>query len=150
MRSLPSRCLRKAVREKPVAHLWRFASTEDMEPQRLLHKPNWYPCDGEPAPFIKPEVWACSKPRCSLRPKGKSYRPCTPTHRPATREQADTEAPHARRRPPVAKRKMTPLQCPSHNSPEPLTPAHSIIPSPPHGGVSPCDIFTWSIHVTFL
>ena len=51
--------LRKAIREKPGAQLWRFASTEDMQPQRLLHDPIWFPCEGEPAPLIKPEVSAC-------------------------------------------------------------------------------------------
>lgn len=51
--------LRKALREKPGANLWRFASAEEMQPQRLLHEPIWYPCEGEPAPLIKPEVLAC-------------------------------------------------------------------------------------------
>ena len=72
---------------------------------------------------------------------------------------------------------MTPLQCPTLSCPEPPTPAppSTLVPSPsppfrrrrggrvplrfaaltcappgPHGGVSPCDIFTWSNHVTFL
>ena len=51
--------LRKAIREKPGSSLWRFASTEDMQPERLLHEPIWYSCEGDPAPLVKPEVIAC-------------------------------------------------------------------------------------------
>ncbi|TXT29813.1 MAG: Uncharacterized protein FD138_2379 [Planctomycetota bacterium] len=46
--------LRKAFREKQGAALWRFASVEDLKPERLLFEPIWYPCDGEPASLIKP------------------------------------------------------------------------------------------------
>ncbi len=51
--------LRKAIHDKPGAQLWRFASAEDMQPERLLHEPIWYSCEGDPAPLIKPEVIAC-------------------------------------------------------------------------------------------
>ena len=43
--------LRKAIREKPGANLWRFAAADEMQPARLLYEPIWYPCDGEPAPL---------------------------------------------------------------------------------------------------
>ncbi len=46
--------LRKAIREKGRANLWRFASQEDMKPEKLFHDPIWYPCEGDPAPLIKP------------------------------------------------------------------------------------------------
>ncbi len=46
--------LRKAIREKGGANLWRFASQEDMTAERLLHDPIWYPCDGDAASLIKP------------------------------------------------------------------------------------------------
>lgn len=46
--------LRKTIGEKRGATLWRFASQEDMTPEKLLHDPIWYPCDGEPASLIKP------------------------------------------------------------------------------------------------
>ena len=45
--------LRKTIGEKRGATLWRFASQEDMTPEKLLHAPIWYPCDGEPASLIK-------------------------------------------------------------------------------------------------
>ena len=51
--------LRKAIHDKPGSQLWRFASAEDMQPERFLHEPIWYPCEGDPAPLIKPEVIAC-------------------------------------------------------------------------------------------
>lgn len=46
--------LRKTIGEKRGASLWRFASQEDMQPEKLLHAPIWYPCDGEPASLVKP------------------------------------------------------------------------------------------------
>ena len=46
--------LRKVIREKRGAQLWRFASVEDLTPEKLLFEPIWYPCDGEPAALIKP------------------------------------------------------------------------------------------------
>ena len=46
--------LRKTIGEKRGATLWRFASQEDMMPEKLLHDPIWYPCDGDPASLIKP------------------------------------------------------------------------------------------------
>ncbi len=46
--------LRKVIREKRGAQLWRFASQEDVKSEKLLHDPIWYPCDGEPASLIKP------------------------------------------------------------------------------------------------
>ncbi len=52
--------LRKALREKSGANLWRFASQEDIKPERLLHEPIWYPIDGEPASLIKPNLTPAS------------------------------------------------------------------------------------------
>ena len=46
--------LRKVIREKRGAQLWRFASVEDLTPEKLLFEPIWYPCDGEPAALVKP------------------------------------------------------------------------------------------------
>ena len=45
--------LRKTIGEKRGASLWRFASQEDMTPEKLLHDQIWYPCNGEPASLIK-------------------------------------------------------------------------------------------------
>jgi protein involved in plasmid replication-relaxation len=46
--------LRKVIGEKRGASLWRFASQEDVKPEKLLFQPIWYPCDGEPESLIKP------------------------------------------------------------------------------------------------
>ena len=46
--------LRKAIKEKPGAQLWRFAAVEDMTEEKVLHHPIWYPCgDEEPKPLVK-------------------------------------------------------------------------------------------------
>ncbi len=46
--------LRKVIHEKRGAHLWRFASQEDVKPEKLFHDPIWYSCEGAPASLIKP------------------------------------------------------------------------------------------------
>ena len=46
--------LKKAIREKPGAALWRFASASDLTPENFLFAPIFHPCDGEPLPLIKP------------------------------------------------------------------------------------------------
>lgn len=45
--------LRNAFKEKPGANLWRFASVEDVTPEKVLFEPIWHPCDGEPKPLVK-------------------------------------------------------------------------------------------------
>lgn len=40
--------LRKAIREKPGAKLWRFASTEDVIAEKVLFRPVWYAVDDSP------------------------------------------------------------------------------------------------------
>lgn len=46
--------LRKAIRGKPGASLWRFAAVQDLAAERFLFEPVFHPCEGEPAPLIKP------------------------------------------------------------------------------------------------
>ena len=46
--------LKRVMRGKPGAALWRFASAQDVTPEKLLLSPIWYPCEGEPRPLIKP------------------------------------------------------------------------------------------------
>jgi len=41
--------LRKAIREKPGAELWRFATVEDLTDWAVLHHKIWYPADDSPA-----------------------------------------------------------------------------------------------------
>ena len=46
--------LRKAIKDKAGALLWRFASAEDVTPEKTLHMPIWYACgDEEPKPLVK-------------------------------------------------------------------------------------------------
>lgn len=45
--------LRKAISTKPGSHLWRFASTGDVVPEKILHSPIWYRCESdEPVPLV--------------------------------------------------------------------------------------------------
>ena len=46
--------LRKALREKPGSHLWRFVAAPDLTPETFLHGPNFYPCEGDPVSLIRP------------------------------------------------------------------------------------------------
>ena len=46
--------LKKAIREKPDAALWRFAAVSDLTPETFLFAPVFHPCEGEPLPLIKP------------------------------------------------------------------------------------------------
>jgi len=41
--------LRRAIREKEGAHLWRFATVDDLTVDALLHNKIWYPADDSPA-----------------------------------------------------------------------------------------------------
>jgi hypothetical protein len=46
--------LRKALNGKPGAALWRFASTEDITVEKVLHTPIWYSCEkDDPDPLVK-------------------------------------------------------------------------------------------------
>jgi hypothetical protein len=45
--------LRKAIRDKGAAKLWRFAAAGEVQPDKFLHEPIWCPVDGEPTPLIK-------------------------------------------------------------------------------------------------
>lgn len=45
--------LRKALRGKPGADLWRFVATPDMKPETLFSAPIFYPSEGEPRPLVK-------------------------------------------------------------------------------------------------
>jgi hypothetical protein len=46
--------LKKAIREKPGASLWRFAVAEELSDGSFLFAPLWHPCEGDPLPLIKP------------------------------------------------------------------------------------------------
>ncbi len=46
--------LKRVMRDKPGAALWRFASALDVIPEKLLFAPIWHSCEGEPRPLIKP------------------------------------------------------------------------------------------------
>jgi len=50
--------LRKAIKTKPGAALWKFAAVPDVTTDKLLHSPIWYSCHKEaPDPLIKrPDV----------------------------------------------------------------------------------------------
>jgi len=45
--------LRTAIKDRPGANLWRFASATDLTPEAFLFDPIFYPCDGEPCPLIR-------------------------------------------------------------------------------------------------
>lgn len=45
--------LRKVIKDKPGAALWKFACVDDITPQRFLHSPVLYPCEGEPVSLVK-------------------------------------------------------------------------------------------------
>ncbi len=46
--------LRKALREKPGANLWKVASQTDITPEAFLFEPIFYPCEGDPTALVKP------------------------------------------------------------------------------------------------
>ena len=46
--------LRKAIKEKHGADLWRFAAQPDLTPESFLHDPVFFPCEGDPVPLVKP------------------------------------------------------------------------------------------------
>ncbi len=45
--------LRKAIKDKPAAAVWKFACVQDITPENFLHAPVFYPCDGEAVPLVK-------------------------------------------------------------------------------------------------
>jgi hypothetical protein len=46
--------LRRAIKEKPGANLWRFAAAEDLVPEKVLFEPIYFTCDGdEPNPLLR-------------------------------------------------------------------------------------------------
>lgn len=46
--------LRKAVRGKPQAELWRFAAQADLTPETFLHSDVWFDVEGGARPLIRP------------------------------------------------------------------------------------------------
>jgi len=45
--------LKKALRGKSGADLWKFASQTDLTPEAFLHDPVFYPCEGDPVPLVR-------------------------------------------------------------------------------------------------
>lgn len=45
--------LRRTIKAKPGADLWRFAVTSDATTENFLFSPIWYPCEGEPTAIVK-------------------------------------------------------------------------------------------------
>ena len=45
--------LRNAIKGKPGASLWRFAAVADLQPEKMLFEPIYYPCEGEPAAIVR-------------------------------------------------------------------------------------------------
>jgi hypothetical protein len=46
--------LRNAIKDKQGASLWKFACTEDVTPEKILHAPIWYSCGkDDPGPLVK-------------------------------------------------------------------------------------------------
>lgn len=45
--------LRQAVKDKPGANLWRFASATDLTPESFLFEPVFYPCEGEAVRLVR-------------------------------------------------------------------------------------------------
>jgi len=45
--------LRKAIREKLGAKLWRFAAAADVQPDKVLYAPIWHGIESAPTPLIK-------------------------------------------------------------------------------------------------
>jgi hypothetical protein len=48
--------LRKALRNKPSASLWRFAAANELSAETFLFSPVFYPVDGEPIPLVRTDV----------------------------------------------------------------------------------------------
>lgn len=46
--------LRRAIKDKPGADLWKFAAQSDLTPEAFLHEPVFFPCEGDPVPLAKP------------------------------------------------------------------------------------------------
>lgn len=45
--------VREAVAESPGASLWRFASLDELTPEKILTEPVWHRCDGQVVPLVK-------------------------------------------------------------------------------------------------
>jgi hypothetical protein len=45
--------LRKAIKDKPGAELWKFACISDVTAEAFFHSRVFYPCAGEPTPLMK-------------------------------------------------------------------------------------------------
>jgi len=45
--------LRKALRGKSGADLWKFAPQTNLAPEAFLHNPVFFPCEGDPVPLVK-------------------------------------------------------------------------------------------------
>ncbi len=45
--------LRDAIADKRGAELWKFAAWEDLTPERLIHGPVWYRCEGKAQPLVR-------------------------------------------------------------------------------------------------
>lgn len=45
--------LRTAIKDKPGALLWRFASATDLTPEAFLFEPVFYPCEGDPCSLVR-------------------------------------------------------------------------------------------------
>lgn len=53
--------LRKAIKDKPGADLWKFAAQPDLTPESFLHDPVFFPCEGDPVPLVKTSDTAASQ-----------------------------------------------------------------------------------------
>ena len=59
----PSRrdALRKAIKEKNGAALWKFVSVTDLSAESFLFEPIWYSCTEGPSPLVKAQVLEASR-----------------------------------------------------------------------------------------
>ena len=48
--------LRRAIKDKPGADLWKFAAQSDLTPESFLHDRVFFPCEGDPVPLVKTPV----------------------------------------------------------------------------------------------
>ena len=45
--------LPRSIASRPGADCWKFASAQDLTPERFLHDAVFYPCVGDPLPLVK-------------------------------------------------------------------------------------------------
>lgn len=62
--------LRKALRDKSGAALWKLAAATDLSPETFLFAPVFYPIDGEPTPLVRAES-ASLETSTDMEPKTK-------------------------------------------------------------------------------